>query len=293
MKMNLCKGFCFFAIALIPLMSCISVNPLKQPEVIAPWEEPSYGEIPWWNQGVFYEIYVRSFKDSDADRHGDFLGLIEKLDYLNDGDPRTTKDLGITAIWLMPIQENLPSNRHGYHTEDFYSVEQDYGSMEEFKLLIEEAHKRGIKVIIDLVINHVSNTHPWFQDALKGPESPYYDWFIWSDTVIHEEGPWGQPVWNTPDGGQSYYFAIFNFLIPDLNYRNPEVTKEILEVSRYWLEEVGGRWFPDRCQPSSFGRRKKSDGPAGNLPVVPGPLLSYVQGLGRGKIRDRRAVRSS
>jgi glycosidase len=83
--------------------------------------------------------------------------------------------------------------------------------MEEFKLLIEEAHKRGIKVIIDLVINHVSNTHPWFQDALKGPESPYYDWFIWSDTVIHEEGPWGQPVWNTPDGGQSYYlrFSIF------------------------------------------------------------------------------------
>jgi alpha-amylase len=85
----------------------------------------------------------------------------------------------------------------------------------------------------------VSNTHPWFQNALQGPEAEYYDWFVWSDRIVHEEGPWGQTVWHTPDGGKTYYFAIFNFLIPDLNYRNPAVTEEILEVSRYWLEDIG------------------------------------------------------
>jgi alpha-amylase len=140
---------CFLVLAL----ACNTVDPLTEPAAVALWEEPEYGDIPWWNQGVFYEIYVRSFRDSDGDRFGDFQGLIEKLDYLNDGDPNTSDDLGISAIWLMPIQENLSTNLHGYHTEDYYSVEADYGTKEDLRELIDEAHKRGIKVIIDLVIN--------------------------------------------------------------------------------------------------------------------------------------------
>jgi hypothetical protein len=130
----------------------------------------------WWDDTVFYEIFVRSFYDSDGDGVGDIQGLIEKLDYLNDGNPDTDEDLGITGIWLMPITES-PSY-HGYDVVDYYTVDQEYGTVEDFQNLIHEAHQRGIRVIVDLVLNHTSTQHTWFLES-RDAASPFRDWCIW------------------------------------------------------------------------------------------------------------------
>lgn len=189
---------------------------------------------PWWNDSVFYEIFVRSFFDSSGDGIGDLNGITQKLDYLNDGDPATTTDLGITGIWLMPI---FPSpSYHGYDVTDYYAVNPEYGTMEDLKTLLAEAHGRGIRVIIDLVLNHTSSRHPWFEQA-RHPASPYHDWYVWSDTDPGYPGPWGQPVWWPLDG--RYYYGMFVAGMPDLNYTNPAVTAEMQDVVRFWLEEVG------------------------------------------------------
>lgn len=189
---------------------------------------------PWWNDSVFYEVFVRSFFDSDGDGIGDLNGLIEKLDYLNDGDPETTTDLGITGIWLMPI---FPSpSYHGYDVTDYYDINPEYGTMDEFKSLLDEAHARGIRVIIDLVINHTSSQHPWFLQATD-PSSPYHDWYIWADTDPGYSGSWGQQVWYPSHG--DYYYSSFTSSMPDLNYTNPDVTAQMEDVVQFWLEDVG------------------------------------------------------
>lgn len=193
------------------------------------------GGLPWWNDVVFYQIFVRSFYDSDGDGDGDFQGIIEKLDYLNDGNPDTTFDLGVGGIWLMPIHPS-PSY-HGYDVLDYYAVNPDYGTMEDFQRLLDEAHKRGIRVIIDFVINHTSDQHPWFE-AAQDPESEYHDWYVWTTGLPQYEGPWGQKVWHQALNGMKYY-AIFWGGMPDLNYQNPLVREEILKISEFWLDEVG------------------------------------------------------
>lgn len=191
-------------------------------------------QLKWWNDRVFYEIFVRSFKDSDGDGIGDFVGLTDSLDYLNDGDPETTDDLGITGIWLMPI---FPSpSYHGYDVTDYRSVNPDYGTMEDFAAFLDSAHDRGIAVIIDLVINHSSRDHPWFTAAQAG-SAQYRDWFIWSETNPGSTGPWGQQVWHEGDDG--YYFGLFWEGMPDLNLENDDVTTELRDVARFWLQDVG------------------------------------------------------
>ena len=192
-------------------------------------------DYPWWNDSVFYEIFVRSFKDSDGDGIGDFQGIIQQLDYLNDGDPNTHDDLGIRGIWLMPI---FPSpSYHGYDVTDYFDVNPEYGTMDDFKQLLTEAHKRGIYIIVDLVINHTSNQHPWFKAALD-PESEYHDWYVWSDSKPSYPGPWGQGVWHRASNGL-YYYGVFWSGMPDLNFDNPAVSGMMLEASRFWLEDVG------------------------------------------------------
>jgi glycosidase len=189
---------------------------------------------PWWNDTVFYEIFVRSFYDSNGDGIGDFNGLTAKLDYLNDGDPKTTTDLGVTGLWLMPIHPS-PSY-HGYDVTDYYSVNPQYGTRDDFQRLLAEAHKRGIRIIIDLVLNHTSSQHPWFVQA-RDRQSPYRGWYIWSDIDPGFTGPWGQKVWYPAASG--YYYAVFWEGMPDLNYRNPAVTAQMQDVARFWLQDVG------------------------------------------------------
>ncbi len=192
-------------------------------------------DIPWWNETVFYEIFVRSFKDSDNDGIGDFKGLTEKLDYLNDGDPTTTDDLGITGIWLMPIHE--AGSYHGYDVIDYRSVAESYGGMADFKEFLDEAHKRGIKVIIDWVINHNSSQSEWFKNAVSSPNAEYRNFYRWSQNDPGYDGPWGQKVWHQRNN--NYYYGVFWDGMPDLNYQEPRVQEEIFKASDFWLEEIG------------------------------------------------------
>jgi alpha-amylase len=188
-------------------------------EPTAPADAIPSEELTWWEDRVFYEVFVRSFQDSDGDGVGDINGLIQKLDYL--------QSLGIRGIWLMPMAES-PSY-HGYDVVDYYSVDQEYGTKEDFLRLMDEAHKRDIRVVVDLVLNHSSSEHPYFLES-KEPDSDKRDWYVWSD-----EKPSG-PGWH--QSGDSYYYGIFWEGMPDLNYENPEVTAEMLNVVRYWIEEM-------------------------------------------------------
>lgn len=216
------------------ISSCASPAPTPAPAQTAS-PAPITESATWWNDAVFYEIFVRSFYDSDGNGIGDFNGITAKLDYLNDGDPNTNTDLGITGIWLMPI---FPSpSYHGYDVTDYYNVNPQYGTMDDFKRLVEEAHKRDINIVIDLVINHTSEQHPWFKEAKKDINSPYRDWYIWSETDPGYKGPWNQKVWHNSLTG--YYYGIFEAFMPDLNYNNPEVTAEMTKVYSFWLDEVG------------------------------------------------------
>lgn len=189
-------------------------------------------EVPWWKTAVFYEIFVRSFYDSNGDGIGDFNGITQKLDYLNDGNPATTNDLGITAIWLMPI--NPSPSYHGYDVVNYYNVNPEYGTMDDFKRLLEEAHKRGIKIIIDLVLNHTSSSHPFFTSASSSESSPYHDWYVWSAAN-------GGDHWHFSGTGPNsmYFYGYFSPLMPDLNYLNPDVTAQMEKVTRFWLENIG------------------------------------------------------
>ncbi|MBC8160329.1 MAG: DUF3459 domain-containing protein [Roseiflexaceae bacterium] len=203
--------------------------------------EPFPLQAGWWDTAVCYEVFVRSFYDSDGDGIGDLNGLIEKLDYINDGNPAAQQDLGANCIWLMPIME--AKSYHGYDTLDYYSVEQDYGSNDDFKRLIDEAHKRGIKVMIDLVLNHTSSDHPWFQEALRDPASPYREYFIWSPQDPGYRGPWGAVAWHKSPAAAEYFYGLFWDGMPDLNYRNPAVTAEAQKISSFWRNEMGADGF--------------------------------------------------
>ncbi len=190
----------------------------------------------WWNDVVFYEVFVRSFADSTTgplanDGIGDFQGLIERLDYL--------KDLGVGALWLMPITES-PSY-HGYDTTDYRTVERDYGTNDDFKRFMAECHKRNIRVVIDFVINHCSDEHPWFKQASADPQSPKRDWFVWEKTRPTWKDPWNETVWhpNPAPGQHDFYYGMFNHDMPDLNFRNKDLTAEIHDTAKFWLTEMG------------------------------------------------------
>jgi len=191
----------------------------------------------WKHGAVCYEVFVRSFYDSDGDGIGDLTGLRQKLDYINDGDPRSTNDLGARCIWLMPVVAS-PSY-HGYDATNYYRVNPQYGTNDDFKQLVAAAHRRGIRVLVDMVLNHVSNEHPMFKDALLNPGSPYRGWFRWSPTKPEIKGPWGQQVWHKSPVRDEYYYGVFWEGMPDLNYENPAVRAEANKIARFWLEVMG------------------------------------------------------
>ncbi|MFY8107975.1 MAG: alpha-amylase family glycosyl hydrolase [Bacteroidia bacterium] len=187
----------------------------------------------WWNEKVFYEIYVRSFYDSNGNGTGDFNGVTAKLDYLNDGNPNTKTDLGVEAIWLMPI--NASPSVHGYDVTNYKTVNPVYGTAADFKNLVNEAHKRGIKIVMDFVINHSSEQHPWFvKSAAKDPA--YRDYYRWSPTKPTYVGPWGQNVWHQKNN--EYYYGIFWSGMPDLNYENKAVKDSIFDAAHFWLDSM-------------------------------------------------------
>jgi glycosidase len=199
---------------------------------------PEPGPTAWWNDQVFYEIFVRSFQDSDGDGIGDLQGVIDRLDYLNDGDPATTDDLGVTALWLMPICQS-PSY-HGYDVTDYRTIESDYGTNADFVALEQAAAARGIRIIVDFVMNHSSSEHPWFtHEAAQGPWSPETaTWYRWRTTNPGTVGPWGQTVWHTYSSGR-YYYGLFWSGMPDLNYGNPAVQDTMFDIADYWLQDMG------------------------------------------------------
>ncbi|WP_141432706.1 alpha-amylase family glycosyl hydrolase [Bacillus sp. 03113] len=190
------------------------------------------------NLGVYYEVFVNSFYDSNKDSHGDLNGITHKLDYLNDGNSHTNKDLGVNTLWLMPI---YPSpTYHKYDTTDFYNVDPQYGTLEDFRRMTDEAHQRGLKIILDFALNHSSNKHPWFQAAMKDKNSPYRNYYIWADndTDLNEKGPWGQKLWyESYPGSGDYYYAVFDKAMPDLNYDNPKVREEAINIGQFWLKQ--------------------------------------------------------
>ena len=186
----------------------------------------------WYKNAVFYQISVRAFKDSDGDGHGDLQGLTEKLDYL--------KDLGVDCIWIMPIYPS-PLRDDGYDIADYYSVDKTYGSLDQLKALIEAAHQRGIRIITDLVLNHTSDAHPWFQSARADKNSPYRDYYVWNDDdkkyagvrIIFQDVEKSNWTWDEKAG--QYFWHRFYSTQPDLNFDNPKVQEEMLNVVRFWL----------------------------------------------------------
>lgn len=212
---------CLFTAILI-FTGCVPATPAPVPvstTLPSPSPTAQIAQLPWWREAVFYEIFVRSFYDTDGNGIGDFNGITAKLDYL--------QALGVNALWLMPIHPS-PSY-HGYDVINYYAVNSDYGTMQDFKHLLEEAHNRGIRIIIDFVINHTSTQHPWFQEANRNLESKYRDYYIWSDS--------GGNGWHPGQSG--FYYAFFCDCMPDLNYNNADVTAEIFKVTDYWLNDIG------------------------------------------------------
>nr|BBD13388.1 maltase [Trilocha varians] len=192
-------------------------------------------EQDWWEKTIIYQIYPRSFADSDGDGVGDLNGITSKLDYV--------KELGVGTIWLSPIFQS-PMYDFGYDIADFYDIHDEYGTMEDFEVLLEKANELDIKIVLDLVPNHTSNESVWFQEALNGNEK-YYNYFIWEDGIIDENGNRQPPnnwlshfrgsAWEYREELDQYYLHQFAIGQPDLNYRNPEVIDEMKNIIRFWL----------------------------------------------------------
>ena len=187
----------------------------------------------WWKEGIFYQIYPRSFQDSDADGVGDIKGIIERLPYL--------ERLGVDAIWLSPIFPS-PMTDFGYDISDYTGVDPLFGTMEDFDRLVEAAHANGLKIILDLVPNHTSDQHPWFIESRSSRDNPKRDWYIWRDPG--EGGPpnnwlseFGGSAWSWDEATGQYYYHAFLAQQPDLNWRNPAVHEAIYDVMRFWLRK--------------------------------------------------------
>ncbi len=184
-------------------------------------------EKTWWKETVFYEIYMPSYKDGDGDGYSDFRGLISKLDYI--------ESLGVRGIWLTPFLQS-PKVDNGYDVADYYKIDATYGSLEDFKKFLAEAHKRDIKIIMDLVLNHTSTESQWFQESRKSKDNPYRDYYIWKDAPNNWESFFGGSAWELDSITNQYYYHQFDIKMADLNWKNSKVVQEIQDVLRFWLD---------------------------------------------------------
>jgi maltose alpha-D-glucosyltransferase/alpha-amylase len=234
----------------------------------------------WYKNAVFYELHVRAFYDSNGDGKGDFKGLTQKLGYL--------QELGISCIWLLPFYPS-PLRDDGYDIADFYSIHPDYGTMDDFKEFLDEAHRRGLRVIADLVVNHTSDQHPWFQAARSDPNSPYRDYYVWSDTpdkysevrIIFVDTE--RSNWTYDEVAGQYFWHRFFSNQPDLNYDNPAVREEMFKIADFWLG-MGLDGFRADAVPYLFER----EGTSGeNLPETHAylkELRAYIESKYPGRI---------
>lgn len=187
----------------------------------------------WWKEGVVYQIYPKSFKDSNGDGIGDIKGIISKLDYL--------KDLGVNIVWICPIYKS-PNDDNGYDISDYRKVLEEFGTEQDFKELLMEMHKRGLKLLMDLVVNHTSDEHQWFIESKSSKESPYRDYYIWKDG---EEGNppnnWGSffsgSAWKYDEATEQYFLHLFSTKQPDLNWENEKVRYEVYDMMKFWLDK--------------------------------------------------------
>jgi len=208
----------------------------------------------WYKDAIIYEVYVRAFYDSNGDGHGDLKGLTQKLDYL--------KDLGVDCLWLLPIYPS-PLRDDGYDISNYYDVHPTYGTLDDFKELLDSAHERGLRVVMDLVLNHTSDQHPWFRAARANPHSVFRNYYVWSDSSLTyrdarviftdtEESNW---AWD--EGTKQYYWHRFYSSQPDLNYDNPFVREEMFKVMSFWLD-LGVDGFRADAVPYLFERENTS-----------------------------------
>ncbi len=229
-------------------------------------------EQPWWKKSVVYQIYPKSFQDSNGSGTGDLQGIIDRLDYL--------QELGVDVIWLTPIYES-PQKDNGYDISDYYRINPDYGTMETFERLLDEAHARGIKVIMDIVVNHTSTEHPWFQEASRSKDNPYRDFYIWKDGVNggppnNWQSKFGGNAWQYDEKTGQYYLHLFDVTQADLNWENPVLRDRVYEMMNFWLDKgVDGfrldvinliskdQRFPNDTleTPTDDGRQFYTDGP--------------------------------
>ncbi|MGB5947615.1 glycoside hydrolase family 13 protein [Paenisporosarcina sp.] len=187
----------------------------------------------WWKEAVCYQIYPRSFMDSNGDGIGDIQGIITKLDYL--------KEFGVDVLWICPFFKS-PNADNGYDISDYQDIMEEFGTMEDFELLLKESHKRGMKVILDLVINHSSDEHPWFIESRSSKDNPKRDWYIWKDGVNGKEpNNWESifsgSAWDFDEKTQQYYLHLFHQKQPDLNWENPEVRHALYDMVNWWLDK--------------------------------------------------------
>lgn len=191
-------------------------------------------EKNWWKEAVAYQVYPRSFNDSNNDGIGDLPGMVEKLDYL--------KDLGIDVIWLSPMYKS-PNDDNGYDISDYQDIMEEFGTMEDFNHLLSEIHKRGMKLILDLVVNHTSDEHPWFIESRSSKDNPKRDWYIWADPKSDGSEPnnwesiFNGSTWEYDDTTKQYYFHLFSKKQPDLNWSNPDVREAVFKMMNWWFEK--------------------------------------------------------
>ncbi|MFJ5762250.1 alpha,alpha-phosphotrehalase [Neobacillus sp. NPDC093182] len=221
----------------------------------------------WWKKAVVYQIYPKSFYDTTGNGTGDIQGIIEKLDYL--------KEFGVDVLWLTPIYKS-PQRDNGYDISDYYNIQEEYGTMDDFDQLLAEAHKRGIKIIMDIVINHTSTEHEWFKQAKSSKDNPYRDFYIWKDgkdglPPTNWESKFGGSAWQWDETTGQYYLHLFDVTQADLNWENPKVRQALYDMMHFWLKKgVDGfrldvinlisknQQFPED---NSDGRKFYTDGP--------------------------------
>ncbi|MDY2596352.1 MAG: alpha-amylase family glycosyl hydrolase, partial [Oliverpabstia sp.] len=188
----------------------------------------------WWKESVIYQIYPRSFMDSNGDGIGDLKGITSRLDYL--------KELGIDVIWLSPVYQS-PNDDNGYDISDYQAIMEEFGTMEDFDEMLAEAHKRGIRIVMDLVVNHTSDEHRWFVESRKKEDNPYHDYYIWREGKDGNQPPnnwggsFGGSAWQYDEERGMYYLHLFSKKQPDLNWDNPAVRKEVFDMMTWWCEK--------------------------------------------------------